>query len=92
VPELNWRVIAEAEAAPQRLAILERMTTEPPDGAPGWSAVTIASALSEPLAKTSHHMRVLRDRGWLREVGQRRRRGAIQTFYVLARDVTAERS
>jgi DNA-binding transcriptional ArsR family regulator len=84
VTELNWRVIALAEAAPPRLAILERMLAEPARGDPGWSAVTLASALGEPLAKTSHHLRVLRDRGWLVALGERRRRGAIQTFYKLA--------
>jgi hypothetical protein len=82
--ELNWRLIAVAEAAPQRLSILERMTTAPRDSDPGWSAVTLAAALGQGLAGTSHHLPVLRARGWLVEVGRRARRGAIQTFYVLA--------
>jgi hypothetical protein len=63
------------------------MLAEPAHGNPGWSAVTLTSALGEPLAKTSHDHRVLRDRGWVVEVGERRRRGAIQTFYKLANEV-----
>jgi hypothetical protein len=90
VTDLNWRVIALAEAAPQRLAILEQMLTEPRDGDPGWSSVTLAAALGEPLAKTSHHVRILRDRGWLVQVGERRVRGALQTFYALADQVHAQ--
>ena len=86
---LDWQAIARAELHPLRFAILEQLTTPPPDGDPGWSASTLATALNARLAATSHHMRELRDRGWLVEVGQRRRRGAIQTFYRLGGDVLA---
>jgi hypothetical protein len=67
-----------------RLAILELMLTPLPDGDPGWSAKTVARALDTSLARASHHMRELRDRGWLVEVGTRRARGAVETFYVLS--------
>lgn len=87
--ELNWRVIALGETAPQRMAILEQMLTEPPEGDPGWSAVTIATLHGTSLGTTAHHVRVLRDRGWLVEVGTRVQRGALQRFYVLAPELQA---
>jgi Helix-turn-helix domain len=81
---LNCEVIARAEAHPLRLAILELMLTPPPDGDPAWSAKTVGQALDKSLARTSHHMREMRDRGWLVEVGTRRARGAVETFYRLS--------
>jgi hypothetical protein len=66
-----------------RLSILERMLSASPNGDPGWSASTLAAALELPLALTSHHVRVLRGRGWLVERGRRQVRGAMQTFYEL---------
>jgi hypothetical protein len=80
---LNWEVIARSEAHPARLAILERMLSPPPDGDPGWSASTLAHAMKLPLATVSHHVRLLRERGWLVEIGSRQVRGAAQTFCVL---------
>ena len=84
---LNWEAIARAESHPLRLAILELLLTSPPDGDPGWSAKTAALALDTSLARASHHMRELRDRGWLVEVGTRRARGAVETFYTLSGEV-----
>jgi hypothetical protein len=81
---LDWEAIARSDAHPLRLSILERMLSPPPTDDPGWSASTLASALGEPLAPTSHHVRVLRGRGWLVERGRRQVRGAIQTFYALS--------
>jgi hypothetical protein len=81
---LNWEAVARAEAHPLRLAILELMLTPPPEGDPGWSGKTVAEALGKSLARASHHMRVFRDRGWLVEVGHRRARGAVETFYRLS--------
>jgi hypothetical protein len=74
-PVLDWEAIARAQSHPLRLAILEMMLTPPPDGDPGWSAKTLANAPGKSLARASHHMRELRDRGWLAEVGTRRARG-----------------
>lgn len=89
MPELNWRVIAIGETKRQRLAILERMLTPPPEGDPGWSAVEIAKLHGETLGTTAHHMRLLRDRGWIVEVGTRASRGALQRFYVLAPELVS---
>lgn len=63
---LNWEAIARADVQPLRLAILELMLTPPPNDDPGWSAKTTARALDESLARASHHMRILRDRGLAR--------------------------
>jgi hypothetical protein len=81
---LNWEAIARSEVHTMRLSILERMLSPPPADDPGWSASTLASALGVPLAPTSHHVRLLRGRGWLVECGRRQVRGAIQTFYELS--------
>jgi hypothetical protein len=83
---LNWQEIARAELHPLRFAILERLATPPPNDDPGWSASTLAAALDAPIAATSHHVRVLRDRGWLVVVGYRRARGALQTYLELGGD------
>ena len=80
---LNWEAIARSEVHPVRLAILERMLSPPPAGDPGWSARTLAEALGLPLAATSHHVRLLRERGLLVELGRRQVRGAMQTFLGL---------
>lgn len=80
---LNWEAIARSEIHPVRLAILERMMSPAPAGDPGWSASTLAAALDLALAPTSHHVRVMRDRGWLVELNRRQVRGAVQTFYTL---------
>jgi DNA-binding transcriptional ArsR family regulator len=81
---LDWEAIARAGVHPRRLAILEHMVMPPPEGDPGWSAKTLATALNVPLAGASHHVRALRDAGLLVEVDTRRVRGAIQTFYALS--------
>jgi DNA-binding transcriptional ArsR family regulator len=81
---LNWEAIARSEAHPVRLAILERMLSPPPAGDPGWSASTLAEALGLGLATTSHHVRLLRERGLLVELGRRQVRGAMQTFLSLS--------
>jgi hypothetical protein len=67
-----------------RLSILEQLLSPPPSGDPGWSASTLAVALAQPLAATSHHIRLLRQRGWLVEIHSRQVRGAVQTFYRLS--------
>jgi DNA-binding transcriptional ArsR family regulator len=82
---LNWEAIARADVHRLRVAILEQMATPPPNGDPGWSASTLATALGAALAATSHHVRTLRDRGLVTEAGRRRTRGTVQTFYVLSR-------
>jgi hypothetical protein len=84
---LNWEAVARAELHPLRFAILERLTAPPPDGDPGWSASTLASALNAPIAAPAHHVRALRNRGWLVVVGSRRARGAVQTFVALDGDI-----
>jgi DNA-binding transcriptional ArsR family regulator len=81
---LNWEVIARAETHPLRLSILERLLSSPPNGDPGWSARTLATALEQPLPTISHHVRLLRQRGWLVELESRQVRGALQTFYRLS--------
>jgi hypothetical protein len=81
---LKWEVIAGAEMHPVRLRLLEQLLVPPPDGDPGWSASTLAETLTLPLASTSHHVRILRERGWLVERGRRQVRGAIQTFFGLS--------
>jgi hypothetical protein len=87
---LHWETVARADIHPLRIAILEQMTAPPPDGDPGWSSSTLAAALNARMAATSHHVRVLRDRGWLVVVGSRRARGAVQTFVALDADVLAK--
>jgi DNA-binding transcriptional ArsR family regulator len=81
---LDWEAIARCEAHPVRLAILERLLSPPPDDDPAWSSSTLAQALGVSLATTSHHVRVLRDRGLLVEVGRKQVRGAMQTFLGLS--------
>jgi DNA-binding transcriptional ArsR family regulator len=83
--EADWEIIARAEIQPVRLAILDVMMSEPPDGDPGWSAKTVASRLGLSLAAASHHVRSLRDKGLVAQVGRKRQvRGAVQTFYGLS--------
>jgi hypothetical protein len=65
------------------------LTAPPPDGDPGWSSSTLAAALDAPMAATSHHVRVLRDRGWLVVIDSRQVRGVLQTFYELSGDVSS---
>jgi hypothetical protein len=84
---VNWEAVARVELHPRRFAILERLTTQPPDGDPGWSSSTLAAALNAPIAATSHHVRVLRDRGWVVVIDSRHVRGVLQTFYSLSGDV-----
>lgn len=88
--EADWRVIARAEIQPVRLAILDVMMSELPDGDPGWSAKTVASGLGLSLAAASHHVRSLRDKGLVAHVGRKRQvRGAVQTFYGLSEKAMA---
>jgi DNA-binding IclR family transcriptional regulator len=83
-------VIARAEVQPVRLAILDLVMTEPPDGDPGWSAKTVASALGMSLASASHHVRSLRRKGLLAQIGEKRQvRGAVQTFYRLSESASS---
>jgi hypothetical protein len=42
---LNWEAIARAQTHPLRLAILEQMVSDPPEGDPGWSAKTLIPVL-----------------------------------------------
>jgi hypothetical protein len=86
---LNWEAIARAELHPLRFAILEQLTAPPPDGDPGWSSSTLAAALGAPIAATSHHVRVLRDRGWVVVIDSRQVRGVLQTFYALSGGIQA---
>jgi DNA-binding transcriptional ArsR family regulator len=88
--EPDWQVIARAEVQPVRLAILDLVMSEPPDGDPGWSAKTVASALGLSLAAASHHVRAMRGKGLLAQVGEKRQvRGAVQTFYRLSETASA---
>jgi hypothetical protein len=41
-------------------------------------------------AATSHHMRVVRERGWLVVIDSRQVRGVLQTFYRLGQDLRRE--
>jgi hypothetical protein len=86
---INWKAVARAELHRLRFAILEQLTAPPPDGDPGWSSSTLAAALNAPIAATSHHVRVLRDRGWLVVIDSRRVGGAVQTFVALSGDVSS---
>jgi DNA-binding transcriptional ArsR family regulator len=81
---LDYERIAEAEILPVRLAILRLMLKEPADGLPGWSATAISVPLDLTLATASHHVRHLRDSGLIERVGDRRRRGAVETFFELS--------
>ena len=63
-----------------RLAILDLVMSEPPDGDPGWSAKTVASALGMSLAAASHRVRSMRGKGLLAQVGEKRQvRGGLVT-------------
>jgi DNA-binding MarR family transcriptional regulator len=57
---------------------------EPPDGLPGWSAKAISDRQDLTLARASHHVRRLRAAGLIEPVGDRRRRGAVETFFEVA--------
>jgi DNA-binding transcriptional ArsR family regulator len=83
---LNWEAIAKNALHPLRIAILEQMLSNPPEGDPGWSAKTLIPALGASLGDVSYHVRALRDAGLLVEVGRRQVRGAVQTFYRLSRE------
>jgi len=48
---LNWEAIARAELQPLRLAILELLLTDPPDGDPGWSARTVGDGMTLTVPK-----------------------------------------
>ncbi len=80
---LNWETIARAEVQPHRLAILEAMLRDPPDGDPGWSTTTVADLLGVPLERLSYHVRVLADRELIEPVATRHVRGARQIYYRL---------
>jgi biotin operon repressor len=60
------------------------MVSAPPEDDPAWSSSTLAETLGLPLATTSHHVRLLRERGLLVEVGRRQVRGAMRTFLGLS--------
>jgi hypothetical protein len=81
---LKWEAIARAETHPVRLAVLELMVSAPPGDDPGCSSSTLAETLGLPLPTTSHHVRLLRERGLLVEVGRKQVRGAMQTFLGLS--------
>jgi len=80
---LDWEAIARAEVQPHRLAILEAMLSEPPNGDPGWSTSTVATMLGVPLERLSYHVRVLADRRLIEHVATRHVRGARQIYYRL---------
>jgi predicted transcriptional regulator len=82
--ELDYRAVAEAEVQPVRLDILRTMLRPAPGDDPGWSAKTIADELGLPLARTSHHFRVLAAAGLIEHVADRQRRGALQRCFRLA--------
>jgi DNA-binding transcriptional ArsR family regulator len=57
------------------------------------AAKTVVSALGLSLATASHHVRSLRGRGLLAQVGNKRQvRGAVQTFYALSEKAKANAS
>lgn len=80
---LDWEAIAQAEVQPHRLAILETMLAEPPNGDPGWSTTTVAELLGVPLERLSYHVRVLAERELIEPVATRHVRGARQIYYRL---------
>lgn len=83
-PDLPWERIARAGWHPLAIRILE-MALWPPTNkeSPGWSPKLLAAALGVPLANASYHVRKLQAAGLLAEVGELKRRGAIEHFFAL---------
>lgn len=81
---IDWRAVAEAELHPIRIAVLECAAVA--DVAP----VELAELLGEPLGNVSYHVRMLVERGLLRETRTEQRRGAVKHYYVATELALAE--
>ncbi len=86
VDTIEWERVARAALHPTALAILELMSGPPPEGRPGWSVSRMVEPLDLPLKNVWHHVRVLREKGLLVEVGRAQVDGRpmVETFYALA--------
>src|SRR5262245_59589620 len=72
--------LLKALGHPLRLRLLEAIT----DAGEG-SPVTLARRFKQPLATVSHHIRLLRDLGFLELTRTEPRRGAVEPFYRAVR-------
>ncbi|MEN3281447.1 MAG: hypothetical protein V7607_2587 [Solirubrobacteraceae bacterium] len=72
--------LLKALGHPLRLRLLESITDRGEA-----SPKALALELNQPLATVSHHIRVLRDLGWIEIVRTEPRRGALEHFYRAAR-------
>ncbi len=78
----QWERLARQETHPMKLAILRVMTDNPEP----ISALQLSRGLGADLTVVAYHVRVLRDRNWIVRHHTAQRRGALETFYVLAED------
>lgn len=65
---IDWRAVAVAELHPIRIAVLELVTIREV------SPVGVARLLDEPLGNVAYHVRMLVERGLLRETRTEQRR------------------
>lgn len=77
---LNKSRVVRALSHPLRLRLLEEITD-----AGEISPAALARRLDQPLATVSHHVRMLRDLGFLELTHTRPRRGAVEHFYRAVR-------
>lgn len=73
---IDWRAVAEAELHPIRVAVLELATIRE------FAPVEVATFLDEPLGTVAYHVRMLVERGLLRETRTEQRRGAVKHYYA----------
>jgi DNA-binding transcriptional ArsR family regulator len=76
VPQALDANLVKALGHPLRLRILEAMT-ERGEASPAG----LAREFKQPLATVSHHIRVLRDLGWIELTHTEPRRGAVEHYY-----------
>jgi DNA-binding transcriptional ArsR family regulator len=76
VPSRIDATLVKALGHPLRVQILEAIT-ERGEASP----IELARAFDQPLATVSHHVRMLRDLGWIELLRAEPRRGALEHFY-----------
>ena len=74
---VNWEAVARSELHPLRVLILE--AAEETEVSPA----TLSREWNEPLGNVAYHVRMLADKGLLRETRAEPRRGAIEHFYTI---------
>ncbi|MEA2492852.1 MAG: hypothetical protein QOJ29_763 [Thermoleophilaceae bacterium] len=76
--DLDLEQLAKASMHPLQICVLELAAS-----GEKVSPVDLEDDVGVPLGNCAYHVRVLHERGLLKKAGTKRRRGAIQHYYVL---------